>query len=348
VVVADKKKGGPKTSAGKAVASRNSIKHGLTSAKPTTSKEKELVQAYIKELTAYYEPESPLEKLQIERIAICKVKLDRLYEVEQVQLALTTEKFKRDPDQILDQITEATGTVRGMVKELITYGEITLPCQLKDQQLELICEEIGCFKNKITKESDIETYYPNLTNFLNAYNSVRLPDGSGVFKRLKLVAERIENIFRDKQEYRERFQNLVEIALRLKKQSQPDPEPPSEHALELDRLMEQQRQKREAERLKRHPPKLHQEIIAPIDPIIDQEQLTSQLKLFAELLKYRNTSRVVYQQYLSIQDLMIQGVTLPQRESDLMMRYQTALDRRLSTAMGELLHLQSRRASKAS
>ena len=146
MVVVDKKKGGPKTSAGKAGASRNSIKHGLTSAKPTTSKEKELVQTYINELTSYYQPE----------------------------------------------------------------------------------------------------------------------------------------------------------------------------------------------------------IVTPTDPSIDQEQLTSQLKLFAELLNYRDTSRVAYQQYLSIQDLMIQGVTLPQWESDLMMWYQTALDRRLSTAMGELLHLQSRRAPKSS
>jgi len=346
--VVDRKKGGPKTSAGKVVASRNSIKHGLTSEKPTTSKEKESVQAYINELTSYYKPESPLEKLQIGRIAICKVKLDRLYEVEQVQLALTTEKFKRDPDQILDQISEATGTVRGMVKELIAYGEITLPCQLKDQQLELICEETAHFRNKITKESDIENYYPNLTNFLNAYYSVRLPDGSGLTKKLQVVTERIENIFRGTDEYRERFQKLADIALRLKMQYQPDPEPPSEHELELDRLIEEQQQRREAERLKRHPPKPQPEIVIPTDPIIDQDQLTSQLKLFTELLNYRDTSRVVYQQYLSIQELMIQGVTLPQRESDLMMRYQTALDRRLSTAVGELLHLQSRRISKES
>jgi len=216
MVVVDKKKGGPKTSAGKAVASRNSIKHGLTSAKPTTSKEKELVQAYINELTSYYQPESPLEKLQIERIAICKVKLDRLYEVEQVQLALTTEKFKRDSDQILDQISEATGTVRGMVKELIAYGEITLPCQLKDQELELICEETAHFRNKITKESDIENYYPNLTNFLNAYNSVRLPDGSGLIKKLQVVTERIENIFRGKEEVSRAISETCGYCLKVK------------------------------------------------------------------------------------------------------------------------------------
>jgi hypothetical protein len=40
------------------------------------------------------------------------------------------------------------------------------------------------------------------------------------------------------------------------------------------------------------------------------------------------------------------GVVWPQAESDLFMRYQTALDRRLSTAIGELLHLQSRPDAK--
>ena len=346
MVVVAKKKGGPKTSAGKAVASRNSIKHGLTSVNPATSKEKELVQAYIKDLTTYYQPESPLEKLQIERIAICKVKLDRLYEVEQVQLVLTTEKFKRDPDQILNQINNATGTVRGMVKELIAYGEITLPCKLKDQQLESICEEITHFRKKITKESDFEIYCPNLTNFLNVYDAVRTAGGSGHIKRLELVAERIENLFRDKDKYRERFQELVEIAMRLKEQAEADPEATTEHDLEMDHFIKEQEQAREAQRLKKHTPKPDIAISAPSEPLIDQDKLTSELGLFAELLSYRNQSREVYQQYQAIKELMIRGVTLPQKESDLLMRYQTALDRRLSTAIGELLHLQSKRSLK--
>jgi hypothetical protein len=40
-----------------------------------------------------------------------------------------------------------------------------------------------------------------------------------------------------------------------------------------------------------------------------------------------------------MKELMIQGIVLPQQESALFMRYQATLDRRLSTAIGELLHL---------
>lgn len=346
--MATKKKGGPQTIAGKAVASQNSTVHGLTSSRPSSLKEKEAVQAYVQELTYYYKPDSPLEKLQIERIAICKVKLDRLYEVEQVQLELTTQKFKNDPDQILDQIPAAKGIVRGMVKELIQYGELTLPCKLKDEELELICEEVVHFRKKILKESDLETYWPNLTTFIKSYDSIRVHHINSLTQRLELIAQRIRGLFNEQEQYRERFQELAELAIRLKEQLRPEPEPPSEHELELDRHLQERKEVYEAQRLKRNGPRPVQE--NPIDnkPLIDQEKLTIQLKLFPELLKYRNISRDVYQQYQSIKELMVRGVTLPQRESDLLMRYQTALDRRLSTAMGELLHLQSRRGVSSS
>ena len=61
-------------------------------------------------------------------------------------------------DSILDQIDAATGVVRGMVKELILHGGITLPCKLQDDELELICEEIRCLRPLITEEHELEIY----------------------------------------------------------------------------------------------------------------------------------------------------------------------------------------------
>lgn len=43
---------------------------------------------------------------------------------------------------------------------------------------------------------------------------------------------------------------------------------------------------------------------------------------------------------------MLKSVTLPSNESDLLMRYQTTLERRLSSAIGELLALQRQRPPK--
>lgn len=340
--MATKKKGGPQTQAGKAVAAKNSIKYGLTSSKPSTPKEKSVVQAHIEELTSYYKPESPLEKLQIERIAICKAKLDRLYEVEEIQLQLATEKFARDPDQILDQIDSATGIIRGMVKEQINYGVITLPCKLTDQSLELICEEISGFRKKILRESDFEIYWPHLTRYLRAYELIT----DSLIKKLEVISEKIEHLLNSKDEYRERFKDLTEIIFKATQQFKPEPDPPTEHEIALDCYLQQQKEARDAEKLRRRSTKPAPELVVPEEPLIDQATLSRQLQAFTEILESRNASRDVYEQYMSIKELMIRGVTLPQKESDLLMRYQTALDRRLSTAMGELLHLQSRRGAK--
>ena len=50
--------------------------------------QRDLVERYEHELTAFYTSESPLEKLQIQRIALCKARLDALYELEQVKLQI--------------------------------------------------------------------------------------------------------------------------------------------------------------------------------------------------------------------------------------------------------------------
>ena len=54
---------------------------------------------------------------------------------------------------------------------------------------------------------------------------------------------------------------------------------------------------------------------------------------------YQKTQEIVGQ-YQAIKDLMLQALSLPVEESDLLMRYQTTLERRLSSAIGELLALQ--------
>ena len=341
--MATKKKSGPQTTAGKVISSQNAIKHGLTTQTPSSRKEMEIVNRYIQELTTYYNPESPLEKIQIERIAICKAKLDRLYEVEQVQLQLAIEKFARDPDQILDQIDSARGIVRGMVKEIIQYGNVTLPCQLKDKELELICEDIDNFKKKNIKESEFEVYLPHLATYVSSQESSEGFLAEGFIKKLQLIAERVGYVLNREDEYKERFREYAELLFELKEQSKPEPAPPTEHELELDRYLEEQKAAREVERLKKYPLKQKLEIPVPREQMVDQEKLIRQLKLFTELLNYRDLSLQVYEQYKSTKELMSGGITLPQREADLLMRYQTTLDRRLSTAMGELLHLQSKR-----
>lgn len=77
-----KRSGGPKTVHGKARSSKNAISHGLTSLAPSNSNERALIDAYVQELTEYCQPNSPLERLQIQRIATCRAKLAYLYDLE--------------------------------------------------------------------------------------------------------------------------------------------------------------------------------------------------------------------------------------------------------------------------
>lgn len=65
-----KSSGGPRTSKGKQVSSQNALVHGATSNNVVSADQKALVARYEHELKAYYKPDSPLEKLQIQRIAL--------------------------------------------------------------------------------------------------------------------------------------------------------------------------------------------------------------------------------------------------------------------------------------
>ena len=85
---------------------------------------------------------------------------------------------------------------------------------------------------------------------------------------------------------------------------------------------------------------------ATVDPnaIADLPAIMLQLKQFLDLYKSHQKAQKLAAQYQEIKDLMLRALSLPVAESDLLMRYQTTLERRLSSAIGELLALQ--RSSK--
>jgi len=78
------------------------------------------------------------------------------------------------------------------------------------------------------------------------------------------------------------------------------------------------------------------------------ETMAGQLGTFVSLQKAYLASQKLLVQYQEVQALLLRSVSLPVAESDLLMRYQTTLERRLSSAIGELLELQKRSAARAS
>jgi hypothetical protein len=81
-----------------------------------------------------------------------------------------------------------------------------------------------------------------------------------------------------------------------------------------------------------------------LDAIADIDTVKAYLGQFLELHQSYEKAQQLAVQYQEIKDLMLRALSLPEAESDLLMRYQTTLERRLSSAIGELLALQ--RSSK--
>jgi len=213
-----KKKVGPNTAIGKSIASQNSLKHGFTSNRASTPIEKEAYANYLAKLNQYYQPQGPIEQLQLERIAMCKIKLDRLYALEEAQLTIAIAKFEREPDLVLDQIAAATSVVRGMVKELIQFNKVTLPCKLSATALASICKEVeegGRGPAKLT-DAEIESHYPQLARYLKSYYAVDLSIEEDLLAKLRHAFESITKTLESGSKYHENMKRLFEEFVKAK------------------------------------------------------------------------------------------------------------------------------------
>jgi len=90
---------GPKSAAGKAKSSQNAVSHGLTSNRVMPD-EIRMVEEFTQELTHYYKPESPLEVLQIQRIAFCRAKLAKLKDMEVAGREIARRQIELQPELI--------------------------------------------------------------------------------------------------------------------------------------------------------------------------------------------------------------------------------------------------------
>ena len=116
---------------------------------------------------------------------------------------------------------------------------------------------------------------------------------------------------------------------------------------ELDILIKQSQEKyRKKQRVNQN---------TSVAPAADVEEVPADLtsldvlekcKVFVDLYRYSQEAQRAFEQFLQTKALMLKSVTLPSNQSDLLMRYQTTLERILSSAIGELLALQYQRPTK--
>jgi len=74
----------------------------------------------------------------------------------------------------------------------------------------------------------------------------------------------------------------------------------------------------------------------------DTKKTNEALSAIVDLNQMVMNAKEISQNFSRMQDLMLRSVTLSGEESDRLMRYQTTWERRLSSAMGELLALQAK------
>ncbi len=152
---AKKPMGGPKTAKGKQASSQNALVHGATSNNVVSADQRVQVEQYIQELMAHYRPESPLEKLQIQRIALCRAKLDALYELELVKFQIALEDLKRSPELVMQKIATGGEMTQALAQTLSKGRELELPMGLTPESLKLFASEINAIGGKLDSEDDL-------------------------------------------------------------------------------------------------------------------------------------------------------------------------------------------------
>lgn len=81
----------------------------------------------------------------------------------------------------------------------------------------------------------------------------------------------------------------------------------------------------------------------PIAPFPNQQEVGKQLNLFRKLQKDMISAIAALAQFESTKALRLQILALPNAGTDVLLRYQTTWERRLSAAIGKFLELRKRR-----
>ena len=330
-------KRGPNTPSGKEKSSKNAVTHGLRSTQPVSTEEINDHDSFLKELVEFYKPKGPIEQLQLERIATCKAKLNSLYELERAKQALLIDQHRADTDKYIKESFGSSPLVRGMMKELFLLEKIGypypnfifLPCQLNIKLLSEIVDEIDAFHGELISDADLKKYFPNLSTYLEGVDS----DESALHVRLVAIAEQLEKIISD-----DGYHEAVKLIFRDKlKRVKLGPTPED---LEFDRQLEKH-QEQTYKRLNLKPKVIVKD---PPKQFPNQEKLTLVFKSFKTIYAAYITTQESAQSIRKKIDLHQRALSLPSEEADLLMRYQTSWERRLSTLIGELMQLQRLRA----
>ncbi len=309
---------GPKTEEGKKRSSANALQHGASAAVLVPTSTQELVKAYEAELVSHYRPSSPLVLLQIQRIATTRAKLAQLYELEQSRMAMICKEFDENPKQVMDAIKNKDELVAAMALNLIKKGDLDLPYGLLPEQIKQVAKEISELKHPVATDEDLNLHLPKLCKLLSSLKVGWLGgliEDTDCLGLLKIVAEDFRKMFDKSFPYAGNFMVLLN---RIVKRAEAPSEPAQVWSKERREFVDA--------------PKPEKPKVEPVKA----DEMKTYLGYFISLDSAIGEVAGLVQQFSAQAQMMRAALSLPPEESDRLNRHQTALERRLSTQIGEL------------
>lgn len=265
----------------------------------------------VAQLADYYRPQSPLEHLQIQRIARCAAQLDTLHAAEQAKAELARLQSQASPAQIMLFFAQYSPCAQRMALQIIEQTEAVPPFGLTDRVLDLVCLEISNFTGALDTEAHLADAFPVLCQFLRS-TSIQNYDGPfALDHRLWAVATLLRTIFLDAAPASSDKDSQIEQLLR------------KVHSASA----------------------LQNSLAAGVRPIKTgvayQAQVRDDFSVFTQLQDCRRQARAIAAQFGHVKSLVAASAAMPAIEADRIMRERTSLERQLSRAVAELLQLQA-------
>ena len=306
--------GGPKTDKGKAKSSMNAVSHGLTSSRVMPD-EVQMVQEFTHELSEYYKPESPLELLQIQRIAFCRAKLAKLIDIELAAREMARKEIELNPEKVMARLAQYSQSHKDMAQEVIAGSSPLHRFGLDESSLNAIAQEIEEFAGILEGEEDLPLAFPRLCAFLGGL--VFVPgqiEDLGIDQRLMIFVEKIRNL-REKPSNSNQQESDIDVMLRQ---------------VGRDMRVHEMAQRKMIRQKMPGNAGFHQAVNKDLQEIA---ALAANLAAVPSVVK----------SFEEMKSWMLRSLDMNAEDSERMMKYQTMLERRLSLAIGELLELRKHR-----
>ena len=166
MTIKTKHSGGPKTDKGKAISSRNSTTHGLTSRHWQNSKEQDLYNENIVELVKDFDPQTHIERMLISKLAECTVRLMRIQQVENAMFDLASSEAEH-PDEViksLDHDNSDSKLIKAM--QAASLGNLKYDPKAEEEKKNLINEIDSQNLSNVSGWGYIENHMPMVKAYI--------------------------------------------------------------------------------------------------------------------------------------------------------------------------------------